>query len=236
MDPSTFESYVATRAHAELEDLYLACACVERIPRALRYFDAELADCVDRGVRKVGGDRSSVDEVTQRLRERLLVSTPERPARILEYTGRGPLRAWLRVIATRELLDLRRREKFETPMGERTLDALPAAEHDPELAYLKATYRDAFRLAFREAFAALQPLERDLIRQHHIVGENIDQLAARHTVHRATAARWVARAREHLMRGTRERLSARLLIPDAELDSLLELVASRIELSLRSQL
>jgi RNA polymerase sigma-70 factor (ECF subfamily) len=233
---ATFEAYAAARAGSELADLYLACACVERDARALAYFEQELTSCVDRAVRKVGGDRSSVDEVTQRLRERLLVGTAERPPRITEYTGRGPLRGWLRVIATRELLDMRRREKFEAPLGERTLDALPAAEHDPELAYLKASYRDAFRRAFRDAFAALEPRERDLIRQHHLQGDNVDQLATRYTVHRATAARWVARAREQLLHGTRERLAAALGLADAELDSILQLVASRLEVSLRSQI
>src|SRR5438270_7708306 len=106
-------------------DIELARACASGDPGAIERFDAELASCVDRAVRKIGGDRGAVDEVTQRLRERLLVGTPERAARITEYTGRGPLRAWLRVVATRELLDMRRREKFETPLGERTLDGLP---------------------------------------------------------------------------------------------------------------
>ena len=233
---TTFEAYAASREGGELPDLYLACGCVERDPRALAYFEQELASCVERAVRKVGGDRTAVDEVTQRLRERLLVGTAGRPARITEYSGRGPLRGWLRVIATRELLDMRRREKFEAPLGERTLDGLPAAEHDPELQYLKASYRDAFRRAFREAFAALDARERELIRHHHLRGENVDQLAARYTVHRATAARWVARARDQLLRGTRERLAGALGLPDSELDSILELVSSRLELSLRSQI
>ncbi len=230
------EAYVAARGGTELGDLYLACACSERDPRALAYLDAEIADCVARAVRKVGGDRTAVDEVTQRLRERVLVGGAVRAAQIAEYSGRGPLRGWLRVIATRELLDMRRREKHEAPLGEHTLDGLPAAEHDPELQYMKASYREAFRTAFRAAFAALEPLERDLIRRHHLLGETVDQLSAHHGVHRATAARWVARARERLLVTTRERLAATLAIADQELDSILNLVASRLELSLRSQI
>ena len=234
--PAALEAYVAARDGGELADLYLACACIARDARALAYFEQELVACVARAVRKLGGDRATADELTQVLRERLLVGTAERPPRLVEYSGRGPLRGWLRVIASRALLDRRRHEKHEAPLGERTLDALPAPEADPALAYLKASYRDAFRRAFRAAFAALEPLERDLLRHHHLDGESVDQLATRHGIHRATAARWVARAREHLLAGTRERLAADLGLPDPELDSILGLIASRLEVSLRSQI
>ena len=234
--PAALEAYVAARGGGELADLYLACACVERDARALAYFEQELVACVGRAVRKLGGDRAIADEITQLLRERLLVGTAGRPPRLVEYSGRGPLRGWLRVIATRTLLDLRRRDKHEAPLGERTLDALPAPDADPALQYLKTSYRDAFRRAFRAAFAALEPLERDLVRRHHLDGENVDQLAARHGIHRATAARWVARARERLLTGTRERLAGELGLPDPELDSILDLIASRLEVSLRSQI
>ena len=214
-------------------DVALAAACLAGDADALVRLDRELVECVDRAVRKLGGDRAIVDEVAQRLRTRLLVGDG---ARITEYSGRGPLRAWLRVVATRELLDMKRHDKLETPMGDATLDALPGAEHDPELQYLKASYRAAFRDAFRAAFAALEPRERDLLRRHHLRGQNIDALAARLTVHRATAARWVARARERLLEETRARLAASLEVDDRELDSILGLIASRLEVSLRSQI
>jgi RNA polymerase sigma-70 factor (ECF subfamily) len=231
---ATVEAYVAARGGTEISDLYLACACVERDARALSHFDRELASCVDRAVRRLGGDRSVVDEVKQRLRDRVLVGTPERPARITEYSGRGPLRGWLRVIASREVLDMRRREKHEVALGDQTIDGLESPDHDPALQYLKVSYRAAFRHAFGGAFSALEPHERDLIRHHHLDGENVAQLAARHGVHRATAARWVARARDRLLIGTRERLAASLGVDDQELDSILRLVSSRLEVSLRS--
>ncbi len=233
---ATFAAYVAERGGGELADLYLACGCAHGDAAALAHFERELATCVERAGRKVGGDRTAVDEVKQQLRERLLVGRPDRPSRITEYTGRGPLRGWLRVVATRALLDLRRRDKFEAPLGDRTLDELPAAERDPELQYLEASHRQAFRTAFREAFSALEPLERDLLRHHHVQGESIDVLAARHGIHRATVARWIARARERLLLATRSRLAAALRLSDAELDSVLNVISSRLELSLRSQI
>lgn len=236
VEPATLAAYVEARGGEQIVDLYLACACCHGDGTAIALFQRELATAVERAVRKLGGDRAAADELAQELRERLLVATPARPARIAEYTGRGPLGAWLRVIATRALLDRRRRDKHEAPLGERTLEALPAAEQDPELQYLKASYRDAFRRAFRAAFAALEALEQELIRSHHLRDESIDVLAARHGVHRATAARWVARAREHLLVGTRQRLAAELRLHDAELDSILQLIASRLEVSLRSQI
>lgn len=236
LDAGTFAAYVAARGGDQIADLYLACGCAQRDPRAVAAFDRELASCVDRAARKLGGDRSLVDEITQRLRERILVGGGDRPPRITEYTGRGPLRGWLSVIATRDVLDLRRHERHEVALGEQTLDGLESPELDPELQYLKAGYRAAFRAAFRGAFAALEPHERDLIRRHHIDGETVDQLAARHAIHRATAARWVARARERLLITTRARLAEALQLDDRELDSILAVVQSRLDLSLRSQL
>jgi hypothetical protein len=52
-------------------------------------------------------------------------------------------------------------------------------------------------------------------------------------VHRATAARRLAQAKAALSDHTRHALEARLLVPQAELDSLLRLLAPRIEITLR---
>ena len=190
---------------------------------------------MERADRKVGGGRIDVDEVMQRLRTRLLVGDG-RAAAITEYSGQGPLLGWLRIIATREILMLRRREKFETPLDDERLFALPAPEADPELEFLNRHYRTAFRQAFQHAFAALEPIARDMLRAHYIDGQTFDALAERHEIHRATVARWIAKARDTLMTSTRDQLAKTLAIGRDELDSILQLVGSHLEVSLRSQI
>jgi RNA polymerase sigma-70 factor (ECF subfamily) len=51
-------------------------------------------------------------------------------------------------------------------------------------------------------------------------------------VHRATAARRVERARELLCDGTRAELAARIGLKGAELDSVMRLVRSNVDLSI----
>lgn len=183
-------------------------------------------------LRQVGGGRVDADEVAQRLRTRLLVG--DGPG-ITDYGGRGPLLGWLRIVATREILMMRRREKFEAPLDDEGLAELPSLDADPELEFLNRHYRAAFRTAFQRAFSELEPLARDMIRAHYLDGVMFDALGERHHIHRATAARWVARARQSLVERTREHLSRTLEVSEAELDSILNLVGSHFEFTLRTQ-
>ncbi len=240
VNPQRLQAYAARNgeiaASTRLTDLCLACACNDGDTNALAAFDRELRTSVDRAARKVGGGRVDIDEVLQRLRARLLVGDGRSAPAISDYSGQGPLLGWLRIIATREILMLRRREKFEAPLDDEMLFALPAPEADPELEFLNQHYRAAFRRAFQEAFAALEPVARDLLRAHYVDGLTFDALAERQQIHRATVARWIARARETLMTSTREQLTRTLAIGGDELDSILQLVGSRLDVSLRSQI
>lgn len=240
VNPQRLQAYAerngAVAASTRFTDLCLACACNDGDPAALAAFDRELRTSVDRAARKVGGGRVDIDEVLQRLRARLLVGDGRTGPAIAEYSGHGPLLGWLRIIATREILMLRRREKFEAPLDDDFLFALPAPEADPELEFLNQHYRAAFRAAFQQAFAALEPVARDLLRAHYVDGLTFDALAERQQIHRATVARWIARARDTLMTSTRENLTRTLAIAPHELDSILNLVGSRLDVSLRSQI
>jgi len=51
-------------------------------------------------------------------------------------------------------------------------------------------------------------------------------------IHRATAARRIARAREQLVAATRRELVTRLELEDGELDEIIGLVTSRLDISL----
>ena len=71
-----------------------------------------------------------------------------------------------------------------------------------------------------------------MLRYHLIDRLNIDQIAAIHDVHRATAARWLVRIRAQLEERTREELRRALGVSGAELDSIIRLIQSQLDLSI----
>ncbi|MCA9719614.1 MAG: sigma-70 family RNA polymerase sigma factor, partial [Myxococcales bacterium] len=183
-------------------------------------------------------DESARVEVVQRLRERLLLRDPQRARApgILAYAGRGPLSAWLRVVAVREALGLQRRHRRERPTEADQLDALHDAAAGPELALLKQRSREAFREAFHDAVASLTPSERTLLRHYYLHGMGIDPLARILQIHRATVARRLARLRDTLLERTRERLRVTLGMQPEEFASVVRLIASRFDASVRRAL
>jgi RNA polymerase sigma-70 factor, ECF subfamily len=108
---------------------------------------------------------------------------------------------------------------------------LPSHGLDPQLALLRTRYGAEVNAAFKGAFRALSPRERTLLRQHHLHGVGLEQLAALHRVHRVTLARWLGKARTTLLAQTRAVLADKLALSDSRLDSIIELVRSQLALS-----
>jgi len=231
-----FRVVAAGEADVRREDVYLACACAQGDPVALRHFDVTLVRAVSAAVRTGNGDDTLVKDVAQALREKILVGSAERGPGLSEYSGRGRLGGWLRVIATRELVTLRRRVHRERPISDLTLDGLEAPDSNPEAAFMRGAYKHAFSDAFKEAFSSLDDIDREILRRHHIDAETLDALSVFYGVHRATAARWLARARERLMNRTREKLARSLHMKDDELDSILRILEGKLHVTLRSYL
>jgi RNA polymerase sigma-70 factor, ECF subfamily len=236
LDEEAVGAFVAERLHgddkltalaeAPVEDLALAAQCVRGERAAHHAFEAYL-DVVDTA--RVGGVTSQlVDEVKQLLRVQLLLGG-EQPAGLAAYRGRGPLRGWLRIIATRELVRLARQaQRFD----QRNPDELElATTGDPALDALKARYRSEFAGALRDAIDDLTFEDRLLLRQQIADQLSLDQIGAAHGVHRGTAGRWLARARRALLDATRRRLSERLDLPEEEIASVIRLVHSRLDVS-----
>src|SRR5262249_41579234 len=154
------------------------------------------------------------------LRERLFVAAEGRRPRIEDYSGRGALSSWLRVVALRAASNLHRggagRPHLELDEEEPPAHLLAA---DPELLVIRARCGEAFPKALRDAFAALTAEERSLLRFHFLDGLGIDQLAPILGVHRATAARRLSAARGRMVEETLRLLGDRLGASPAELES-----------------
>ena len=84
------------------EDLYLACACALRDRNALLAFERHCMHGLETAVSRYCGSSDFAMEVKQRVRERALVGDAG-PPRIHQFSGRGDLRSWTRVMAIREI-------------------------------------------------------------------------------------------------------------------------------------
>lgn len=237
--PEHFLAFLAARelgADTHVSDLYVTCGCVFGLPAAIAAFDETCLPVIDRAVTSAGATAAELADLRQVVRARLLVppaaeSGDEEP-RIASYTGRAGLGSWVRVVATREAQRLLARERKTVAAGDDEIAGMLAPDDDPELGYLKRVYRAEFKAAFAEAIAALADRDRLLLQQNALDGLSIDHLATFHKVHRATAARWLEAARKAVLDGTRKQLVARLQLGRDELESVMRLIASQLDVSL----
>ena len=214
-------------------DLYLACACAHGDLRAFTMFDDRCLRHVDRVLLAMGFDAGTIDDVKQEIRGRALIGDGIRP-RIMEYSGRGHLRGWVRVMAVRQALQHRRRSHRERCVPDDELLSRVANTGDPALDYLKGIYRREFKSAFEAAVRALPARERTVLRQHYLDDVTLDELGSLYRMHRSSAARLVMRARVLVLEATRASLMSRLDVPSRDLDSILRLIRSQIEISVRA--
>jgi RNA polymerase sigma-70 factor (ECF subfamily) len=215
--------------HAHAADLYLACACAINDAAAIATFDHEFAPLIAAAVRRLESATDFVDEVTQVIRERLLVAPADGAPRIAEYGGRGPLRAWVRIAAMRIAINMLRDRRRDVLVDDDRFFEVIAHEQGAHGSAEK--YREAATESLRAAFTTLTPRERNLLRMHHLHGLTVDDLAPTLGVHRATVARWLAASRESLLAATRAGLITRLDVGEATVDSILRGIASQVDIS-----
>jgi RNA polymerase sigma-70 factor (ECF subfamily) len=214
-----------------LDALFIACACARGDAAALKAFDATYMPDVARAIVKLRLPAADAADVVQSLREQLLVGKAGGAPGITEYAGRGELGAWLRVSAVRAGLKRLRGRKPQVDADAALLAARSLGD-DPELGYMKEVYRRAFREAFATALGALDAREKNLLHQHFVDGLGVDELGRLYGTHRATAARWVQKAREHLLDETKKDFARRAGISARECASVLRMVRSRIDVTL----
>jgi len=244
VDDATWLAWLGERAPAvepsepifgelHVADLFFACACAAQNTPAIAMFEARIVPSMARALSGLRLGEAERDELLQRLREKLLVRSGDEPPRVARYAGRGPLRGWAKVVAVREGRDALRRagRSKEVPSDDAVLE-LGVGLESPELAILKAGQREAFGEAVRAALDALEPGERVVLRYHYVEGLTVDTIGRILSLHRASAARRIAKARQHLLTGTRMVLRERLGVNRSELDSMLRLIGSQLHVSL----
>jgi len=243
LDAAAFLRYVAPRARAtdaktlagfHAADLFLASASARGNAEALTELNRRLLAVVGPAVSRLRPSDSFVDEVQQLLRQKLLVAGEGGLPKILDYLGKGSLTHWLRAAALRVALNLleAQRGAYATSQDDEGLDRVPSASPDPEVALLKQRYGPAFKAALEDALAGLTVRERNFLRLYFVNGLTVEQIGRMEGTHKSTVSRWLTRAREALLVDVRARLKERLKLSASELDSLLGVLQSQLEVSL----
>lgn len=212
-------------------DLYLACACAHGDAAALRILEARFLGPLAGYLRRREPSPAGTDEILQALRASLLVAEGAGPPRIASFAGQGPLTAWLRIVAARLAGRLRRGAREEAAFDSESPLQLRSPAPDPELAYLKTRYRAELEGAFRVTLAALPPRERTILRLHFLDGMNAQAIAAAYKVSKRTAERWIAQIREGILGETRRLLGEKLHMEPSQLDTLMGLVQSELDVN-----
>jgi RNA polymerase sigma-70 factor (ECF subfamily) len=216
-------------------DLYLAFAVARHDRPALAYFEEHFMAHVPAYVLRVRVERDVVEEIQQKLRERLIlgaeaegVTTGERTPKIGEYSGKGALGGWLRVAAVRTALN---QVRAAAPAGAATREE-PSVAADPELAYIKEHAADLFTDAFQRVLARLDPEERAVLRLHYIEGLTMDQLARLYKTPRSTIARRIAEVRQQILEATEALLSDEKRLSPSAIASVIRQARSRLQVTL----
>ncbi len=220
----------SARPCARRQNLYLCCACAEAQPEALRLFQSEGSGVAQAAIARVDRNADFVQDTLQEVWDRLLLGAE---AKVKLYSGRGPLKAWLRVAATRVALDRQRARNRFAELHIELTDRLAAPGASPEAALLKARFGHAFHQALRDAVSGLSRQERNVLRMH-IAGKcSIDEIGRAYNVHRATAARWLDRTRTRIYDEVRQELCVkRGTLTASEFKSLATIMGNELELSL----
>jgi RNA polymerase sigma-70 factor (ECF subfamily) len=212
-------------------ELALAQVAAGGHPAAIAAIERSHGGMLDAICRRYTSPSHSVADLRQIVREKLYVAPPGGRPKLAEYAGHGEFASWLRITAVRALLDLSKRKDRarESPDGDGAL-AMPDPA-DLALEVIKAEYRAVVSEAMHDAAAELDLADRHLLHQHFVAGLSIDELGVALGIHRATAARRVARARIGYVDDVRARLAVRLGLAHDELDDIIGMVLSRLDVS-----
>ncbi len=215
-------------------DLWLAFASATHHRAALLVLDRRIAQACAKVAGRMGSASVDEQELAQALREHLLIVATEttRLPRIGRYAGRAPLDAWLWTAARRLALTSFRRRDVVDLITREVLGKFPEAKLGPEQQIAREQSRATIKLAIDRAFAAASLAERNVLRLSLIERLGPDELGAIFGVHRATAARQLAQAKQALRERVERELGAKLGLASAEMGPYLAHAHSLIDVSL----
>ncbi|MCH9688136.1 MAG: hypothetical protein K0V04_42285 [Deltaproteobacteria bacterium] len=246
VDAAQYFQYLAQRCdRADVGDfihqldgpqLYLALACAHGDDRAVRRFEHEYFEEVRTGASRLRCAPDELDEITQRVREALFGAAPDGRAKLVHMTGRGDLRALVRLVALRAGISLRRRQgRLPADGGDGLVDVARLGD-SPSLMLVKREHRERFVVALRAALATLDAKPRTVLRLREVDGLSQARLATMYRVDRSTITRWLTRARTDVLAETRRQLTALYGVGHHDFDSFVDVIRSNFAASIHRML
>lgn len=246
VDSEKFAEYLGARAPEvagegvlqtlHTADLYLACACSHGQEQALAAFEEHCGREWERGIARFSLQAAESAEIRQALRTRLFVAAEQEAAHIQRYSGKGAIQAWYRTTTVRATIDyLRATDRQQRLHVSRDLDDHVALV-DLELDYLKRNYRQEFKQSFHAALRALTSEDRNLLRYQVLEELTLEEIGLIYGLHLTSIARRLQKLRQLLLASTREHLQERLRVDDEELESIMRLIGSRLDVSISAVL
>jgi RNA polymerase sigma-70 factor, ECF subfamily len=213
-------------------DLYLTCACALGQDKAVLLFEEMYFPSIDGALRQLEIPLETKKEIKQHLRHVLFIVSKKSRPKICEYSGLGSLKRWLSAVAFREALHLLKPKRSVTATRESFWETLYDPDDDLELAFIKKQYRLEFKQSLRQAVDKLSARERTLLKLQFSERLGIDGIAQIYRIHRATAARWLVKARQSLLSEVKQIFLSRLQVSSKQANSIMQLIESNLELSL----
>ncbi|MGE0791032.1 MAG: sigma-70 family RNA polymerase sigma factor [Sandaracinaceae bacterium] len=221
---------------SDMSDLYLACACLARVPGAAEALEASVMRDVPPAVARVRRGAEFTEEVLSELRIELLVGVRDKPPALERYRGRGPLRSFVLVMAMRRAVDrtrdpnLRRDQNAARDRNEE----IPFDGTGADRQQIRRELKAPVERALKDALARLDPDMQEILRLHFVEGVSAQEIAKRRGVHRSTATRWINEAREAVFKDVQARLTSELQLAPGEFDSFARAFADGLDLTLNT--
>lgn len=211
-------------------DLYLVAACLDGDSAAIAVLEHDVMGAIRPSIVRACQPNGNADDIVQTTLTKLLVGPPE--AKLAQYTGKGPLLGWVRVIAVREALQAHRRTNKEFLSDEDLVVAPAGTAASVEMKMLRDMHGPSFGKAVQDAMKRLTAEQRALLRFSVRDGLSIDQIAPMLGIHRATAARRLEKARSDVFSHTQAILRERHGLSESEAKSLCTALGGEVDVSL----
>jgi len=189
-------------------DMYLACACAERVRGAVTVFERTFRPVIQRAIARVLTIPEERKDAEQRAWQRLLVSDGDELPRITQYLGHGPLERFISVVATRVAISVGRNESSEHRLRKKAI--AEASGVDPERLLMKGQLRQELESAVTRGLAALKPRERLVLKLFLVSGMTLAAIGRSLGVTRQAVTKTLAHARESILAEVEQSLRDRM--------------------------
>lgn len=214
-----------------LDDLYLAQGCAAHNDAAWHAFERTHGAVLDRLSLLFSTSAIGAGEARQELLCALFSGRSGKGSAFHSYRGEASLRAWLRVVLRRIVIDLYRSVRWRPLPGSRSPDAaaesLVARDQTPlaEPHLIETQTAQALALITGEVILALPMADREALLAYHRDGARLEDVGRTLGVHLSTAKRQLDRVRADVARTVLKLARDRLALPPHEVLAARDLMA-----------